>query len=237
MVLGGLQKNSFIDFPGKVSAVLFLAGCNFKCPYCHNPELVGGFSNCPAFINENWMLDFLRKRKGLLDGVVISGGEPTLQDDLATLCDKLKNLGFPIKVDTNGSRPKVIRNLIRQGLVDYVAMDIKTVPLGYQALASSGFDPKSIQESIHIIMESGLDYEFRTTCIKPLVDENVVRDISELIQGSTLYALQRFRDDKVLKPEFFRCGAAGAIGSGLSEPEMSRLHDIASSFVQSCIVR
>ena len=140
-------------------------------------------------------------------------------------------------MDTNGSRPKVIRNLIRQGLVDYVAMDIKTAPFEYAALASSGFDPKSIQESIRIIMESGLDYEFRTTCIKPLVDENVVRNISELIEGSMLYALQRFRGDKVLKPEFFRCGAVGGNGSGLSDPEMSRLHDIASSFVQSCIVR
>jgi pyruvate formate lyase activating enzyme len=152
-----------------------------------------------------------------------------------TLCDKLKNLGFPIKVDTNGSRPKVIRNLIKQGLVDYVAMDIKTAPFDYATLASSGFDPKSIQESIRIIMESGIDYEFRTTCIKPLVDENVVRNISELIEGSMLYALQRFRGNKVLKPEFFRCGGGG--GSGLSETEISRLRAIASSFVQSCIVR
>jgi pyruvate formate lyase activating enzyme len=237
MVLGGLQKNSFIDYPGKVSAVLFLSGCNFKCPYCHNPELVTGTSDCPAFVDETWVLDFLEKRKGFLDGVVISGGEPTLHEDLADLCDKLKNMGFPIKMDTNGSRPRVIQDLVEKELVDYIAMDIKTDPFAYSPLIKSAFDPDKLLESIRVIMESGVSYEFRTTCIKPLVDENVIRSISKLIEGSPLYALQRFRDDKVLRPDFFRCEGSGFHGSGLSDPELARLRSIAAPFVGSCIVR
>jgi pyruvate formate lyase activating enzyme len=234
MFLGGIQKNSFIDFPGKVSAVLFLSGCNFRCPYCHNPELVEGRPDCPAFLNETWTLDFLKKRKGFLDGVVISGGEPTIHDDLFTLCDKLKVLGFPIKIDTNGSRPQVIRKLIQEGLVDYIAMDIKTDPFRYYSFTNAGFNPDSILKSVQIIMESSIDYEFRTTCIKPLVNVNVIRNISRLIDGSTLYALQRFRNDKVLQPEFFRFNANAM---GLSDPEMALMQSIAKPRVQSCIVR
>jgi pyruvate formate lyase activating enzyme len=234
MFLGGIQKNSFIDFPGKVSAVLFLSGCNFRCPYCHNPELVKDRTHCPAFLNETWVLEFLKKRKGFLDGVVISGGEPTIHDDLFALCDKLKASGFPIKIDTNGSRPEVIQKLINGGLVDYIAMDIKTDPLKYLSFTNTGFNPNSILKSIQIIMESSIDYEFRTTCIKPLVNENVIQTISRLIDGSMLYALQHFRDGKVLQPEFFRCNTDAI---GLSDPEMALMQSIAKPWVQSCIVR
>lgn len=229
-----MQKISFIDFPGKVSAVLFLSGCNFRCPYCHNPELVNGRPVCPAFLNETWALEFLNKRKGLLDGVVISGGEPTIHKDLLILCDKLKSSGYPIKIDTNGSRPQVIQNLINEGLVDYIAMDIKTDPGHYQSFTNEGFDPNPILKSIQIIMESSIAYEFRTTCIKPLVNEKVIKKISRLINGSMLYALQHFRPDKVLQPEFFQ-GDTNAMG--LSDPEMDLLHSIAKPWVQSCIVR
>jgi pyruvate formate lyase activating enzyme len=234
MFLGGIQKNSFIDFPGKVSAVLFLSGCNFRCPYCHNPELVRGRQDCPAFLNETWILEFLKKRKGFLDGVVISGGEPTIHDNLFPLCDKLKASGFPIKIDTNGSRPQVIQKLINDGLVDYIAMDIKTDPSRYFSFTNARFNPNNLLKSIQIIMESKIDYEFRTTCIKPLVNENVIQNISRLINGSMLYALQHFRDGKVLQPEFFQ-GNINAMG--LSDPEMALMQSIAKPWVQSCIVR
>ena len=235
MILGGIQKTSFIDFPGKISAVLFLSGCNFRCPYCHNPELVRGQPGCPAFINETWIIEFLAKRKDFLDAVVISGGEPTIHDNLFEFCKKLKALGFPIKVDTNGSRPQFIHKLIQNGLVDYIAMDIKTDPLNYSSLVTNGFNPENILESIHIIMDSGIDYEFRTTCIKPLINEKIIENISRLIIGCKSYALQQFKNDKVLRPDLFQSNNTGI--RGLTSGEMDSIKSIVTPWVQSCTVR
>ena len=139
MRFGGLQKYSLIDFPGKVSCVLFLSGCNFDCPYCHNPDLVRGEQLCSSSKDEAEIYAFLERRKGLLDGVVISGGEPTLVEDLAPLCEKIKGMGYPVKMDTNGSRPKVIKRLTDESLVDYIAMDIKTAPSRYATLVKKAF--------------------------------------------------------------------------------------------------
>ena len=136
MRIGGLQKSSLIDYPGKVSSVIFCVGCNFDCPYCHNPELVTGCSACPADLSDEKIFDFLRQRVGFLDGVVISGGEPTLQKDLVDICTRVKALGYPVKMDTNGSRPKVLQRLIEEDLVDYIAMDLKTGPLQYKSGSS-----------------------------------------------------------------------------------------------------
>ena len=129
MVIGGIQKISLIDYPGKLSCVLFLSGCNFKCPYCHNPQLVKSDSAYSDCLDEKAVYEFLESRKGLIDGVVISGGEPTLQKNLPLLCNEIKEMGYLVKLDTNGSRPKAIKLLIDEGLVDYVAMDIKSDPL------------------------------------------------------------------------------------------------------------
>ena len=129
MVFGGLQKQSLIDFPGKLSCVLFTSGCNFDCPYCHNPDLVNGHTPRPLVLKEGNIYDFLEMRKDFLDGVVISGGEPTLHGDLIDTCRKIKQMGFPIKLDTNGSRPATISNLLDEECIDYIAMDIKTEPL------------------------------------------------------------------------------------------------------------
>jgi pyruvate formate lyase activating enzyme len=232
--LAGIQKNSFIDFPGKISAVLFLSGCNFHCPYCHNPELVKSRSGHSVFLDENLVLEFLKKRKGFLDGVVISGGEPTIHMKLLTLCEKIKSAGYPVKIDTNGSRPKVLKKLLKEGLVDYIAMDLKTDPFRYFSFANEDFNPDDILQSIQIIMNSSINYEFRTTCIKPLVNENIIQKISKLINGSMLYALQHFRNDKVLQPDFFHCQADAR---GLSDREMALLQSIAKLWVQTCIVR
>ena len=232
MRVGGLQKNSMIDFPGKISCVLFLAGCNFNCPYCHNPELAKGCMDCLNFPSESNFYDFLEKRRGFLDGVVISGGEPTLQRDLISLCEKIKAMGYPVKVDTNGSRPRVIKGLIEKGLVDYIAMDIKTDPLHYLSVIKRDCSPEDIVSSIRIIMESGLRYEFKTTCIKPLVSEEVVRNICHIIQGADLYALQQFRNTEVLHPEFFKVS-----NCSYDDRELMRFRAIAEPWVRECIVR
>ncbi|MDY6839490.1 MAG: anaerobic ribonucleoside-triphosphate reductase activating protein [Thermodesulfobacteriota bacterium] len=231
IVLGGLQKNSFIDYPGKVSCVLFFSGCNFDCPYCHNPGLARGRTG-GSWIHEQAVYDFLEKRKGFLDGVVISGGEPTLRQDIITLCRKIKEMGYPIKLDTNGSRPQVIKQLIDEGLIDYVAMDVKTAPYHYSPLFRKDSNPKDILSSIRTIMKSGLNYEFRTTCIKPIVDAPVIRNIAGTIEGAVLYALQRFRNGRVLHPEFFR-----GTDPHFREDELMDLKAAAASWVQRCIVR
>jgi len=193
MRLGGLQKNSLIDYPGKVSCVLFLSGCNFDCPYCHNPDLVRGSLPCHASPDEKAVYEFLERRKGFLDGVVISGGEPTLNRNLILLCEKIKQIGYPLKLDTNGSRPQVIKRLIDEGLVDYIAMDIKTDPLHYSPMIVKNYNPGHILTSIKTIMEKAKTYEFRTTCVKSIVAEQNIENIAKTIRGAALYVLQRFR--------------------------------------------
>ncbi len=241
MTLGGIQKSSMIDYPGKISCILFLSGCNFNCPYCHNPKLAKGCTDCPhspikdvgeKFLKEKNIYDFLEKRKDFLDGVVISGGEPTLQKDLVSLCQRIKAMGYPVKVDTNGSRPLVIKGLIEMKLVDYIAMDIKTDPFHYSPLIKKDCNPQDILSSIRIIMTSGLPYEFKTTCIKPLVNAQVVENISRIIQGADMYALQQFHHTEVLHPEFFQKDE-----QNYTQDELTRLKSIAETRVQKCILR
>lgn len=233
MILGGLQKNSLIDYPGKLSCVLFLSGCNFNCPYCHNPQLLKGGASNTGSLDEKTFHEFLESHKGFIDGVVISGGEPTIHEEIAVLCKKIKMIGYPIKLDTNGSRPKAIKSLIDEGLVDYVAMDIKTDPLRYPPAIAKDYDPGQTLVSIETIMDSGIPYEFRTTCIKPIVDEQSIKNIARTIRGAELYALQRFRDDNgVLDPAFF-----AKTGVGHSKDELRKLKAIADPWVKKCIVR
>jgi pyruvate formate lyase activating enzyme len=232
MILGGLQKNSFIDYPGKVSCVLFLAGCNFDCPYCHNPRLAKGKPINSDYLDENDIYDFLEQRKDFLDAVVISGGEPTLQKDILSVCKTIKQQGYPVKLDTNGSRPLVIRELIDQHLIDYVAMDIKTDPLHYSPFIKKDYQPDPIFSSIEIILESGICHEFRTTCVKPFADPCHIESIARRIQGAMLYALQRFQQAEVLHPEFFKNNTYR-----YDDKEMARLKSIAAQWVQKCIIR
>jgi pyruvate formate lyase activating enzyme len=232
MLLGGLQKNSLIDYPGKVSCVLFVSGCNFDCPYCHNPDLVKGSSRPRFSLDVTAAYDFLEARKGFLDGVVISGGEPTHQTGLVGLCERVKHMGYPVKLDTNGSRPQVIAQLIDNGLVDYIAMDIKTDVFHYSTLTKKDIDPDDLFTSIQIIMESALAYEFRTTCVKPLVNAHVIQSIVKNIEGAMLYALQRFNNTEILHPEFFL-----ESGAGYDDAELMHLRSIAEPWVSRCIVR
>ncbi len=232
MQIGGIQKSSLIDYPGRVSSVIFCAGCNFDCPYCHNPDLVSGQSACPNSMETRALYDFLDQRRNFLDGVVVSGGEPTLQPDLIDLCRQIKDLGLSLKLDTNGSRPGVLQYLIAENLVDYVAMDLKTDPVLYRSSIKPDCRPESILASIELIMACGVDYEFRTTCVKPIVSLQAIKNILALIQGAKLYALQRFRSGHVLHPEFFQKG-----NCQYSDDEMSDLKSLAEQSVCECIIR
>jgi len=231
MLLGRLQKNSLIDYPKKISCVLFLFKCNFHCPYCHNPDLVKG-NLCPSLFDEKALYEFLEGRKGFLDGVVITGGEPTLQQDLMYLCKEIKNMGFPIKLDTNGSRPQVIKRLIDECLLDYIAMDIKTDPFHYPPSITRNCNPHAIISTIQIIMESDVAYEFRTTCVKPFVDLEIIEKIAKTIKGATLYVLQHFRNGRILHPEFFR-----KVEAAYTEDELMHLKSVAEQWVKKCTLR
>jgi len=230
MALGGIQKNSLIDYPGKISCVLFLSGCNFTCPYCHNPDLVRNTS--PVLLEETEVYRFLVRRRNFLDGVVLSGGEPTIYPGIESLLIKIKTIGYPVKLDTNGSRPLVIKKLLSAGLVDYIAMDIKTDPALYSFFAKYDCESADILSSIKIIMNSAIDYEFRTTCVKPFISRPVIEKISSIIRGATLYVLQHFQNKNVLDPDFF-----AAEDCRFSEEEMLELKFTAEPFVENCIIR
>ncbi len=230
MIIGGLQKTSIIDYPGKVSCVLFCAGCNFRCPYCHNPELLNTNAEPPLSVEQ--FFQFLETRRDFLDGVVITGGEPTLQNDLAGLCEKIKKEKLSVKLDTNGSRPGVIRDLLEKGLLDYIAMDVKTDPKDYFPILTKNDDPKPIRTSLELIQTAGVAYEFRTTCVRPLVDEKIMATMAELVAGAPLYVLQRFRHrEKILSPAFFHDQP------DFSERELEQLQAIVAPRVKQCLIR
>ncbi len=232
MKIGGLQKHSLIDYPGKISCVLFLTGCNFNCPYCHNPQLTGDPDTRPETIAVENVLGFLTHRRGWLEGVVVSGGEPTLHPDLPDLCRCIKDLGYPVKLDTNGSRPQMLKTLVHAGLVDYLAMDIKTDPERYAEGIGHLSDSSALLASLQIIMDSGVDYEFRTTCVRPLVTPGTIQHIAQLISGSRRYALQPFKACGMLRPDYFR-----GIDPSCSPEEMERFRRIAEPWVSCCTVR
>ena len=232
MRIGGLQKNSLIDYPGKISSVIFLSGCNFACPYCHNPDLVRGCLSYTADLSSPDVCQFLKQRRGFLDGVVISGGEPTLDENLMDFCERIKQLGYPIKLDTNGSRPGVLKKLIDDALIDYIAMDLKTDPILYATYIKTNCNPDPILTSIRHVMQSGIDYEFRTTCVKPIVTIETIENMSQLIQGARLFALQRFRNNEVLHPEFF-----GGVENEYSDRELMQLKAATEPRVYECILR
>lgn len=233
MVFGGIQKTSLLDYPSKICCVLFAQGCNFRCPYCHNPRLVGTGPPQQS-IFEQEVFAFLSKRKIWIDGVVITGGEPTLQDNLFDFCGRLKNMGFSVKIDTNGSRPQMVEKLIGSGHVDYVAMDIKTDPKRYAPVISETVDPDHIRESARCILASGIDHEFRTTCIKSIVDSDAVRAIGKIIKGARRYVLQQvqYNGVQVLNPQYFKVS-----GRHMDAADISALRDIGAGFAETCMIR
>lgn len=231
MDIGGLQKYSSIDYPPLISCVIFTAGCNFHCPYCHNPDLAAPGKNA-KFLPREEISDFLQRRRKYLDAVVISGGEPALQSDVKDLCREIKSLGFALKLDTNGSRPGVVKNLINEGLVDYIAMDIKTVPENYNSWFTNSDCSRAIRETVSIILNSGLAHEFRTTCVKPFTDVSTVYRIADLIKGADLHAIQRPGTQNVLSPEFFSDNQRLH-----SEEELKRFRAILADYVTQAVIR
>ena len=175
MIFGGFEKFTLIDYPGKVACMVYTIGCNFRCPYCHNPELVD--ETVETTIPQKQVLDFLDTRKKLLDGLVITGGEPTMHDDLIGFMQEVKNRGFLVKLDTNGTNPKMLQEAIDKKIVDYIAMDIKSPLAHYTQTVARPVDVANIQKSIKIIMNSKVPYEFRTTVIKALLSPEDIKQI------------------------------------------------------------
>lgn len=200
MLIQGLQKLTLLDYPQHTACTVFLGGCNFRCPFCHNFELVDG-SAAAEGITEEEFFAFLDKRHGLLDGVCITGGEPTLRPELPELIKKIKKLGFKVKLDTNGSNPQVIQKLLENQLLDYIAMDIKAGPDNYDKVAGAKVNMDAIKDSIHIIMNSSIDYEFRTTVVEPLHTLQDFQKIGPWLKGAKQYFLQPFVDRDTVPTE------------------------------------
>lgn len=197
MQIGGFQKFSLIDFPGKISAIVFTQGCNFRCPYCHNPELVDP-QKYTQLIPENKIFAFLQTRRGQLDAVSITGGEPTLHHDLPDFIHKIKEMGFLVKLDTNGTNPEMLSQIIKQDLVDYMAMDIKAPLQKYSILTGSEVDESTILRSISLIEKSGIDYEFRSTLVKHLLTPDDVLNMGIMLGPAKRYFLQKYVPNKSL---------------------------------------
>ncbi len=200
MKIGGLQKTSLLDYPEKISAIVFTRGCNFRCGYCHNPELLD-FQGQNCSWDDNSVLEFLNSRRGKLDGVVITGGEPCLQSDLKDFVLQVKQLGYLIKLDTNGCFPDVVKTLVHENLIDYIAMDIKAPLNKYALITNTSPNISNIKESINFIMQCGIDYEFRTTVLKVLLDFRDFEEIGQMVHGAKRYYLQKFVASKILRPE------------------------------------
>lgn len=196
MIIGGFQKTSLIDYPSKIASVVFTQGCNFRCGYCHNPELIELKSNLQ--IDESFIFDYLKKRKGLLDAVVISGGEPCIQGDLAEFIRQVKNLDYLVKLDTNGSFPFMLERLFSDNLIDYIAMDIKAPLYKYREIANAGINLEYINKSIDLIKKYAPDYEFRTTVVKSQLSFEDINEIAKLLKGAKKYYLQSFVSSKIL---------------------------------------
>lgn len=218
MLLGGLQKTTLIDFPGRVAATVFTVGCNFRCPFCHNKDLVTKdlFERSGTQpLKEKDFFAFLEKRKKILDGVCITGGEPSINQDLPQFCQKIKDLGLEVKVDTNGSNPKMLKKLIDKKLVNFIAMDIKTSFDEYQKAVDVGYKIKNIKSSIKLILESGLEYEFRTTVVPGIHNKKTMIKLARQLKqeadksadGSAKkinYILQQFQPKNCLKSKYLK---------------------------------
>ncbi len=234
MIIGGFQRFSLIDYPDKICAIVFTQGCNFRCPYCHNPELVRLARKRPISaaggLKEEEILSFLDGRKGRLDAVTITGGEPLLQSDLERFISAVKGLGYLVKLDTNGSFPSRLEKILKSKSVDYIAMDIKTSLDKYNQMIKRKVEKTKILDSIRLIMDSGLDYEFRTTVVRALFERDDFFKIGQLIKDSRLYILQRFAPSKTLDDQFLDMRTC-------SDEEFDCFKEIMEGFVQRCVVR
>ena len=233
MIIAGLQKMTLLDYPGKVACTVFLGSCNFRCPFCHNSSLLTG--SVPEEMTPEQLLSFLKKRQGLLDGVCITGGEPTLSPDLGQLLGQIKALGFSVKLDTNGTNPRMLKGLVGAGLIDYVAMDIKNSPRHYpQTAGIPGLAVEKIEESMAFLLTGSLEYEFRTTVVEELHSD---ADFTEI----GLW-LQKLAPNHKAKRFFLQCyrDTESVLQAGLHAPESDKLRHFAHllrPFVDSVEIR
>ncbi len=227
MLIGGFQKFSLIDYPGEISAIVFGFGCNLRCPYCHNPELVNMTS---PVIPEEEILNFLKQRIGKLTAISITGGEPTIQENLPEFIAEIKEMGFLVKLDTNGSNPDMLEKLIKDRSIDYAAMDIK-MPLNRYNELSIGDCSTLIGKSIKIIVSSDINYEFRTTVVKSLLSKDDILKIGKTISGADIWYLQRFVPTKTLDPLFIN-------ENSYRESELKKIAvELEKNYVHKCTVR
>lgn len=228
MRIDGLQKMTLLDFPGKVACTVFTGGCNFRCPFCHNALLVTKLPEKPDY-SEDEILSFLEKRTGLLDGVAITGGEPLLNPDIADFIRKIRSMGYAVKLDTNGSFPERLKAIVGEGLVDYVAMDIKNRKEKYaETIGLKNLDLSKIEESVEFLKSGAVDYEFRTTVVEQFHTVEDIRAAAEWIGGAKRYFLQNFVDSGELICEEV---------SGVDKETMLKMKSAAADFVPHTEIR
>lgn len=229
MEIKGFIKNSFVDWDGKIASTIFLPGCNFQCGFCHNKAMVKEHGNIIA-IPFSEVESHLRDNRNFIDGVVVTGGEPTIHEELPKLLCDIKSLGFPVKLDTNGSNPQVIDNLLRDKLIDYIAMDIKGPAEEYDEITGSHGLSEKIKDSIKIIMGSGTDYEFRTTIVPAIHDEEEMEKMASMIRGASLYALQKFMPKNTIDKRYEKEPSP-------TRERMEKLAEIARKHVNRVVIR
>jgi pyruvate formate lyase activating enzyme len=227
MIIKGLQRQTVLDYPGKLACTIFTFGCNFRCGYCHNPELI--FDDGRPDMPEIDILKFLEERKGFLDGVCITGGEPTLNTDLPEFISKVKSLGYLVKLDTNGSNPNMLKEIIDRKLVDYIAMDVKAPLDSYERITNVKTNLEDIQRSIDLIRSFG-SYEFRITVVPKLFDENSAKCIGEWLKGSKRFFIQNFKGVKTLDRSFVG-------GKSFTKEELTNFCNIMKPYFDKCEIR
>jgi pyruvate formate lyase activating enzyme len=227
MLIAGFEKNSLLDYPGKIASIVFTYGCNLRCSYCHNPELVIEPCKKESIISEDEVISYLKLRKSLIDALVITGGEPTLQSDLIPFIYKIKELGCIVKLDTNGVLDSVVKDIMDLNIVDYWAMDIKYPSEYYDEY---GIDTNAIKHSIEMIMNSGKEYEFRTTYVKGIHSIEDANGIGKMIEGCTNYYIQNFRKGKTIDPKLDS-------SNSFSEKELKDIKKIISKYVKHVKIR
>ncbi len=230
MIITGFQKSTLLDYPGKVSALIFTYGCNLRCQYCHNPELVIQKCLKKNIIEEETVISFLKERKGLLDALVITGGEPTLQHDLIPFIKKVKRLGYIVKLDTNGTDSKIVKDILDLDIVDYWAMDVKYEEELYKQNLINSIPYSEIQNSIKEIMKRGKDYEFRTTYVKGLHTLKSAEGIGKLVKGAKRYYIQNFRPGKTINPSL-------NFSNSFTEDELIQIKKVMNKYVKDVEIR
>jgi len=228
--IGGLEKVSLLDYPGVVSAIIFTYGCNLRCDFCHNPELVIYDFNKEIQITEEYLFDYLNRRKGIMDAVVITGGEPLIYPEIDTLIRKIRDLGYLVKLDTNGLLPEKLKELMELGILDYIAMDVKYNPKVYNKITGDKEAVEKVKKSIKLIRNSGIDHEFRTTYVKGVHKIKDSEEIASLIKNAKKYYIQNFRPGKTINPTL-------NTSNSFTEDELEKILIVAKKYVKNAYIR